>query len=129
MASVGRLLAGVAAELRGLRAAAPLLRWPFWLAWGLPFCTGLLAALPGDWQVPVQAQVLLALGLAGVFSGRVAGYVRRLRWVASPDSPDVTHSLPPLLTLLTLPPYFVAMAVLFWQTGQRFPGVLPAAGP
>jgi tetratricopeptide (TPR) repeat protein len=54
--------------------------------------------------------------------------VRRRKWVAFPDGPEVVPYLPQLLTLLAGPPYLLAMLVLFARTAEVFPGVLPTAG-
>ena len=123
-----RLLAGVGAEFRAIFGVMPLLRRPFWIAWGLCFLPALVALVPGRWAVVAQLFVLIGLGLAGLFSGTLAKRVRRRKWVEFPDGPEVAPYLPQLITLLAGPAYCVAMVVLFLRAALAFPGLLPTAG-
>ena len=128
MLFVKKLLAGVGTEFKAIFGVVPLLRRPFWIAWGLCFLPALIGLLPGRWAFVAQLFVLIGLGLAGLFSGTLAKRVRRRQWVAYPDGPEVAPYLPQLITLLAGPPYFLAMLVLFRQAAIAFPGVLPTAG-
>jgi len=123
-----KLLSGVGAELRAIFGVVPLLRRPFWMAWGLCFFLALVGLLPGVVAVFAQLLVLIGLGLAGLFSGVLAKRVRRRQWVEFPDGREVAPFLPQLITLLVGPAYFLAMLVLFGRMAAVFPGLLPANG-
>jgi len=122
-----KLLSGVGAELRAIFGVVPLLRPPFWLAWGLCFLLALVSLLPGAVAVFAQLLVLIGFGLAGLFSGFLAKRVRRRKWVDFPDGREVAPFLPQLITLLVGPAYLLAMLVLFARMAV-FPGLLPANG-
>lgn len=123
-----KLLAGVGTEFNAIFGVLPLLRRPFWIAWGLCFLPALVGLLPGRWAVVAQLFVLAGLGLAGLFSGTLARRVRLRKWVEYPEGQEVAPYLPQLITLLAGPPYFLAMVVLFHQTAATFPDVLPRIG-
>jgi len=123
-----KLLYGLGAELRAIFGVVPLLRRPFWMAWGLCFLLALVGLLPGAVAVFAQLLVLIGLGLGGLFSGFLAKRVRRRKWVDFPDGREVAPFLPQLITLLVGPAYFLAMLVLFARMAAVFPGLLPATG-
>ena len=127
MRFLGLLLSAVVVEIRAIFGVLPLLRRPFWIAWGLCFLPAFVGLLPGVGAVFAQLLVLIGLGLAGLFSGTVAKRVRLRKWVAFPDGQDVAPYLPQLITLLVGPPYLLAMLVLFHQAAAAFPGVLATA--
>jgi hypothetical protein len=122
------LLSAVVSEIRAIFGVLPLLRRPFWKAWALCFLPSLVGLLPGALPVLAQLLVLIGLGMAGLFSGILAKHVRRRKWVAFPDGPEVVPYLPQLITVLAGPPCLLAMFVLFLRAAVAFPGVLPTAG-
>ena len=128
MAFLRKLLAGIGAELRAIFGVLPLLRRPFWIAWGLCFLAALVGVIPGKGAVFAQLLVLAALGFAGLFSGTLAKRVRRRKWVEFPDGPEVVPYLPQLITLLAGPPYFLAMLVL-WAVKSTRPRPVRHAPP
>ncbi len=107
----------------------PLLKERFWFSWATWCALGLLGLVIGGWTgVILQGAVLLLLGLRGIFADRPAKRYRRLEAVAFPEGPEVVPFLPQLLIILTFPPFFLAMTVLFWRIGREFPELLPVTG-
>ena len=84
MQFIAKLTCGVALELKAIAGVVRLLRWPCWTAWVFLFLVGLVGVVPQAWSFPVQGIVLLGIGLLGVFSGRVAQFIRRRQWVGFP---------------------------------------------
>ncbi len=58
----------------------------------------------------------------------MAKRVRKRKWAEYPDGPEVAPYLPQLITLLSGPPCFLAMLLLFLRAATAFSGILPTAG-
>jgi tetratricopeptide (TPR) repeat protein len=123
-------LAGIGAEIKGIHGVLPLLRWPFWVVWGICLLLPLTITAPERFARPnvlmyLFLGLLLLLGLAGVLSGRVALFLRRRKLVHYPSGTQVVSYLPQLITLLAFPPFLITMVVLFRLVGVCHPDAFP----
>jgi len=124
-----RLLDGIRAELRAIAGVVLLLRWPVHLTVSAVLAICFLGVF-GTQSLVIAGQglIVLAVGLAGIFSGYVARYLRRWRWVRFADGHEVAAFLPQTLTLMLFPAFFIALTVWLFDIGQRWHGFLPVRG-